>query len=298
MLNIDTRLLDEVKQGKITPDEFFILLCISKRINRNNNCFPSMELLKEETTFGYNKVFDCLKSLNDKGYITKQRRRINGKLTSNLYVLHTKYIGVYISVDNQEFLPPQNQAVENQAVENQSISINQSSLSINSNFEIINNFFETQDLKQLIQLKLLPYENQAWWQDQANITIEELKQRMVEYYTKNPKGKKVPIKDIKARFYVFLKSFNRSHFYKYLDQKTIVKESPIEREYSKKLEETYRNDRGEELASERIERENREYQEKLKAMTPEEKEKVLKEKQDAKDQLFAMMSKLKNKPIY
>jgi hypothetical protein len=76
------------------------------------------------------------------------------------------------------------------------------------------------------------------------------------------------------------------------------KESPIEREYSKKLEETYRNDRGEELASDRIERENREYQEKLKAMAPEEREKHLKEKQDAKDQLLATISKLKNKSIY
>jgi hypothetical protein len=161
-----------------------------------------------------------------------------------------------------------------------------------NNKEIINNFFETENLIELVQKKFVQLDNQVWFEEQANNSLELMKENMLVYYEKKQ------IKNMKSTFNNWLANCKRTDFYKYLDQKSTPKESPIEREYSKKLEETYRNDRGEELASERIERENREYQEKLKAMTPEEKEKHLKEKQDAKDQLFAMMSKLKNKSIY
>lgn len=216
MLNIDTRLLDEVKNGKLTPDEFFILLCISKRINRSNACFPSMKLLQEETTFGYNKVFDCLKSLNEKGYITKERRRLNGKLTSNLYILHTKYIGVYISVDNQEFLPPENQAVEIQSVENQTVSIKQSSVSIKqsslskkSSKEKIEEFFDNENLPEIVKSKLIPYENQIWWDQQAQITLETVKEGMIKHFEKKE------IKDMKSTFVNWILKLNRNQFYRY-----------------------------------------------------------------------------------
>lgn len=138
MLNIHTHLLDLIKQKKITTDEFIILLLIAKRVNKKNQCFPSIKLLQEESTFGRDKVQKCIVDLDKKGFIKKSQRKVEGKFSSNFYTIKTNLIGVYINCQNEELEEEPTtgiQGSEIQATENQTLSINQSSLSINQSIE-------------------------------------------------------------------------------------------------------------------------------------------------------------------
>jgi hypothetical protein len=139
MLNIDTRLLDKIKSKEIAPDELITLICIAKRVGDEKTSFPSIKLLMEETTFGRDKIYSCIKGLCNKGFLEKSQRHENGKLTSNIYKIKTGLIGVYVTANEKELPENQdqateNQATENQAPENQTRSINQSSGSINQSF--------------------------------------------------------------------------------------------------------------------------------------------------------------------
>jgi hypothetical protein len=133
MLNIHTKLLDLVQEGKITTDDFFILLSITKRIGKEKTAFPSIKTLMAETHFGKTKVQTCLGNLQVKGFLVREQRRVKnsaGKevLSSNLYKIKTNLIGVYINTLDQEleeFCETVFEASENEASENQPISINQ-----------------------------------------------------------------------------------------------------------------------------------------------------------------------------
>jgi hypothetical protein len=81
--------------------------------------------------------------------------------------------------------------------------------------EIIQNFFETEDLKSLIEKKLVPLENQIWFEEQAKATLETLKEKMIIFYEKKE------IKNIKLTFYTWLDKTNRNHFYKYKPKEDI-----------------------------------------------------------------------------
>ena len=138
MLNIHTHLLDLIKQKKITTDEFIILLLISKRVNKKKQCFPSIKLLQEESTFGRDKVQKCIVDLDKKGFIKKSQRKVEGKFSSNFYTIKTNLIGIYINCQGQELEEEpstENQGSEIQSTENPTLSINQSSLSINQSIE-------------------------------------------------------------------------------------------------------------------------------------------------------------------
>jgi DNA-binding MarR family transcriptional regulator len=94
MLNIHTKLLDLIKEKKITTDEFVILLLISKRVGKKKTSFPSIKLLQEESTFGRDKVQRTIISLEKKGFITKSQRKLNWRFSSNFYKIKTNLIGV------------------------------------------------------------------------------------------------------------------------------------------------------------------------------------------------------------
>ena len=83
------------------------------------------------------------------------------------------------------------------------------------NKNIITSFFETENIEELIKSKIIPYENQTWFDDQAKATIESIKEKMIDYYV-DGKGQKIEIKNIKTRFYKFLESCKRTDFYRYL----------------------------------------------------------------------------------
>lgn len=154
MINIHTELMKLVTKQVISAEDFYLLLCITKRIKATKQAYPSIALLQEETGFGRDKVYKCLSSLEKAGLLVRSQRHQNGRLSSNLYTIKTKLLGVYISVDNEEIeiedikilstenqgterkQLPENQYSENQYPENPTISINQSSLSINQSIEV------------------------------------------------------------------------------------------------------------------------------------------------------------------
>jgi len=102
MLNIDTRLLDLIPQ--IGAETLAILLLIAKRINSSNTSFPSRATLQKESAMGRDKVDKCLKILKDTKLLLVKQRKINGRLSTNLYTLNTDLIGVYIQVKNKTLI--------------------------------------------------------------------------------------------------------------------------------------------------------------------------------------------------
>jgi hypothetical protein len=161
MLNINTKLLDLVQDKTITTDDFFILLAISKRINSDFKSFPSIQTLKIESRFGKNKIYSCLKNLEDSGLLKRKQRRLknekgNEVLSSNLYTITTDLVGVFINANNKDIeesnFPEngqplsQNEDTENEYIQNETRSIIHNR-SIKQNIEHSNNFLnlEIQD---------------------------------------------------------------------------------------------------------------------------------------------------------
>lgn len=103
-------------------------------------------------------------------------------------------------------------------------------INIKENKNIIASFFESENLESLIKSKIVPYEKQVWFEEQAKATIASIKEKMVDYYVEG-KGKTKEIKNMKLRFYKFLEGHKRSDFYKYLQageqNQTISKIPPV-----------------------------------------------------------------------
>jgi hypothetical protein len=94
MLNIDTRILDQVDQN-----EFWLLSHLVKRLNKNSECWPSNRILCRDTGWQIDKLQRVKTSLSKKGIIEiKERRHPEGGNGSNAYIVKTDLIGVYISV--------------------------------------------------------------------------------------------------------------------------------------------------------------------------------------------------------
>jgi hypothetical protein len=139
-------MFEKVERGEINTDDFFVLLCITKRIGRSNSAFPSIAKLMQESNFGRDKVYKCLSNLVNQKLITKTQRRVKNKagkeiLSSNLYTITTNLLSVFINAQNQgleNFISEATdfQATDNQAPENQTRSIVHSSLSIDKVVEV------------------------------------------------------------------------------------------------------------------------------------------------------------------
>jgi len=80
-----------------------------------------------------------------------------------------------------------------------------------NNKEKIETFFESENLKEIVESKLIPYENQTWFSEQANSTLEIIKNKMLDYYLDSKKE----IKDMKATFTNWILKLDRKQFYKY-----------------------------------------------------------------------------------
>jgi hypothetical protein len=90
MLNIDTRLLNQV-----TESEMWLLLHLTKRLGRKMFCFPSNKTLCNDTGWSIDKLRDNKNSLIDKKII----RVVFGMGKSNEYHLKTDKIGVFVGAD-------------------------------------------------------------------------------------------------------------------------------------------------------------------------------------------------------
>lgn len=105
MINIDTRILDLVP-SKINSEDFFILICIAKRINTKNTSYPSRETLMSESGFGRTKVSGCITNLVNAGIIERAQREVinkNGQkvFSSNLYKIKTDYLSVFVNLQDE-----------------------------------------------------------------------------------------------------------------------------------------------------------------------------------------------------
>ena len=152
-------------------------------------------------------------------------------------------------------------------------------IKINKNKEEIDNFFSSEDLKEITQRKFSPLETQVWFDNQAVNTFEIIKEQMLNYYEANQKKE---IKNMKMTFLNWLNSYKRTDFYKYLDKKDVKVESPVEMEYSKRI--------SEELPYETYEREEAERKAKFDLLPQAEREKVEKEKEEYKQKVLAMLA--------
>lgn len=150
MINIDTRLMDLVQNKTINTDEFFILLCITKRINNKSQAFPSRSLLMKESNMSKDKVSRSITRLVEAGIITKIQRNA-GKFSSNLYTIQTRFLSVFLNASGQEFTEDntvsQNTDTQIPCTEIKPLSINQSLEVLNNSFEVKNKQKEKPNLK-------------------------------------------------------------------------------------------------------------------------------------------------------
>jgi len=80
--------------------EKFVLIAIAKHADDNMQCYPSIARLSKLTGLATSTVKLKLKSLEQSGYLQVQRRRKNGRKTSNLYFLIGRESAMNISYNN------------------------------------------------------------------------------------------------------------------------------------------------------------------------------------------------------
>jgi hypothetical protein len=100
MINIDTRLLNS---NELNENEFWLLMHIAKRINAKRTCFPNNNTLSNDTKFSIEKVIKVKKSLTTKGIISCEQRRINGAFSSKIYKVNTKFISIFVNIDEGNY---------------------------------------------------------------------------------------------------------------------------------------------------------------------------------------------------
>lgn len=94
MINIDDRLLDQ-----LTEKQYWLLSHIVKRINKDGVCWPSLETIQRDTKWKdwrtVNKVRDELVQMGI--IIVKPRMNKQGGRASNMFILNTDMIGVFVT---------------------------------------------------------------------------------------------------------------------------------------------------------------------------------------------------------
>jgi len=82
-----------------------------------------------------------------------------------------------------------------------------------TNKEIIDEFFETENLEKIVKENLVPYENQVWFETQAIATIKQVRESMIDYYAERKQ-----IKNVKSTFTNWIKKMKRTDFYSYTNK--------------------------------------------------------------------------------
>ena len=94
MINLDDRIIDKQLLGE---SEFWLLMHIVKRINRNRKTFPGNDLLCQDTGFSICKLKRVKKKLvSKKMLLVKSRIGVGHKFTSNEYTVNTEYVSIYM----------------------------------------------------------------------------------------------------------------------------------------------------------------------------------------------------------
>jgi hypothetical protein len=138
VINVDSRLFDLIPA--LGSDAFTVLMIIAKHSNTKKQCFPSVETIQKGTGLGRNKVFQCLKVLKEHSLIEAEQRHKNGRLTTSLYQIKSRYLSAY-SKSVSSIQCHLNQYTENEDTEIQDTDFGTEKLLINSS-EIINQSLE------------------------------------------------------------------------------------------------------------------------------------------------------------
>jgi len=101
MLNIDTQFLSEVNES-----EFWLLMHLSKRLNKENICWPSNKTLTKDTGWTLRTLQKVKAQLISKKLIVVMESCGPGGQTSNRYILNTDRISVYVPVKKFEIPEP------------------------------------------------------------------------------------------------------------------------------------------------------------------------------------------------
>jgi hypothetical protein len=91
MINIDTRLLDE-----LTADELWLICHIVKRFDERLICWPSNKTLCSDTKWSMKKMQGVKANLIEKGVLISKERFKEKSQSSNTYMINTDLLGVYV----------------------------------------------------------------------------------------------------------------------------------------------------------------------------------------------------------
>ncbi|MGL4357847.1 MAG: helix-turn-helix domain-containing protein [Cetobacterium sp.] len=75
---LTTFLVRNLRNSDLTPNERYTLIVLSDRVNDKMECWPSYELLAEDTGFSVRGVKNFMKSLIEKGVISSRLNRTQG----------------------------------------------------------------------------------------------------------------------------------------------------------------------------------------------------------------------------
>lgn len=97
MINIDSRIL-----SKVDEDELWLLIHLSKRLDKHRTCFPSNDLLCSETGWNIDKLQKVKGCLIKKRLLKVTPRKTSKGRGSNLYTMKTPYLNVFVNVGEFE----------------------------------------------------------------------------------------------------------------------------------------------------------------------------------------------------
>lgn len=82
---------DFLESDVLTIYEKMVFICLKRYANKENQCFPSLNTLTRITGLSKRKIQDCIKSMIEKGVVTKEaQNRESGAKSSNLYTLYDR----------------------------------------------------------------------------------------------------------------------------------------------------------------------------------------------------------------
>lgn len=97
LLNLDSRLINPTDPNRLDADEFYLSAHLTKRINNERTCYPSIKTLSYDCGWCPDKTRAVLKSLEQKNIIKKQS---GGGRYSNTYTVLSPYLKIYLGVKN------------------------------------------------------------------------------------------------------------------------------------------------------------------------------------------------------
>jgi hypothetical protein len=118
-----------MRDTSLSPEAKAIYAYLCSYSGSDGSCFPSVGRMAYELGMSEQRLKKHRKQLEEAGYITIERRRENGKQTSNLYVIELQPSG-FLTPENltPENLTPENLTPENLTPENMTPTINSSTI--------------------------------------------------------------------------------------------------------------------------------------------------------------------------